>query len=348
MTAPLGPGREVEEPLELRRGSPPTLRVERLAVEQVALASSARTGRRSSRSRRRRARPAGRRGAAAGAARRSGTRWPTWSESAGRIEADVAGDRAAGRQAGRQARASWRAGCPRHSSSASEPAETGRRGRAVTASSVEPSRPDREAADPFVHAPYAIVRPLMQTSLARRQRHRRALQRRPQGADADSTHRSSRSSPSSSSSCSLAASLRRGRARRRRRRLQLLRRGPARPGRRADEHPVRAADDHLRPDRQDRAGPPRRRSSARSSPSTRCPARSIDATTAIEDKDFWTNAGFDPVGIVSAGLDTISGPAARRLDDHPAARPRPAPAADGVRGLDVRAQDRARSSSRSG
>ena len=33
----------------------------------------------------------------------------------------------------------------------------------------------------------------------------------------------------------------------------------------------------------------------------------IDATTAIEDKDFWTNPGFDPVGIVSAGLDTLAG-----------------------------------------
>ena len=33
----------------------------------------------------------------------------------------------------------------------------------------------------------------------------------------------------------------------------------------------------------------------------------LDATTAIEDKDFWVNAGFDPIGIVSAGLDTLSG-----------------------------------------
>jgi Membrane carboxypeptidase (penicillin-binding protein) len=33
----------------------------------------------------------------------------------------------------------------------------------------------------------------------------------------------------------------------------------------------------------------------------------IDATTAIEDKDFWTNPGFDPAGIISAGLDTLSG-----------------------------------------
>ena len=33
----------------------------------------------------------------------------------------------------------------------------------------------------------------------------------------------------------------------------------------------------------------------------------IDATTAIEDKDFWVNAGFDPAGIIAAGLDTVSG-----------------------------------------
>ena len=33
----------------------------------------------------------------------------------------------------------------------------------------------------------------------------------------------------------------------------------------------------------------------------------VDATTAIEDKSFWENAGFDPLGIVSAGIDTIRG-----------------------------------------
>ncbi len=37
------------------------------------------------------------------------------------------------------------------------------------------------------------------------------------------------------------------------------------------------------------------------------PGEIIDATTTIEDKDFWTNPGFDPVGIVSAAIDTISG-----------------------------------------
>src|SRR6266550_3336894 len=37
------------------------------------------------------------------------------------------------------------------------------------------------------------------------------------------------------------------------------------------------------------------------------PAEMIDATTAIEDKDFWTNPGFDVGAVVSAGLDTLSG-----------------------------------------
>jgi membrane peptidoglycan carboxypeptidase len=37
------------------------------------------------------------------------------------------------------------------------------------------------------------------------------------------------------------------------------------------------------------------------------PPEMIDATTAIEDKDFWTNPGFDIGAIVSAGLDTIAG-----------------------------------------
>ena len=33
----------------------------------------------------------------------------------------------------------------------------------------------------------------------------------------------------------------------------------------------------------------------------------IDATTAIEDRSFWTNTGVDPLGILSATLDTIRG-----------------------------------------
>ncbi len=37
------------------------------------------------------------------------------------------------------------------------------------------------------------------------------------------------------------------------------------------------------------------------------PGEMVDATTAIEDKDFWTNPGFDIGAVVSAGLDTLSG-----------------------------------------
>jgi peptidoglycan glycosyltransferase len=33
----------------------------------------------------------------------------------------------------------------------------------------------------------------------------------------------------------------------------------------------------------------------------------IDATTAVEDKSFWTNSGFDPAAIVSAGIDALRG-----------------------------------------
>jgi membrane peptidoglycan carboxypeptidase len=33
----------------------------------------------------------------------------------------------------------------------------------------------------------------------------------------------------------------------------------------------------------------------------------LDATTSIEDKTFWENAGFDPVAIIAAGLDSLRG-----------------------------------------
>ena len=44
------------------------------------------------------------------------------------------------------------------------------------------------------------------------------------------------------------------------------------------------------------------------------PPELIDATTSIEDKTFWENTGFDPVGFVSAAMDTLEG--------RPAAAPR--------------------------
>jgi membrane peptidoglycan carboxypeptidase len=37
------------------------------------------------------------------------------------------------------------------------------------------------------------------------------------------------------------------------------------------------------------------------------PGELIDATTSVEDKDFWTNAGFDIGAVISAGLDTLAG-----------------------------------------
>ena len=37
------------------------------------------------------------------------------------------------------------------------------------------------------------------------------------------------------------------------------------------------------------------------------PGEMLDATTAVEDQGFWTNPGFDPSAIVSAGLDTLAG-----------------------------------------
>ena len=67
------------------------------------------------------------------------------------------------------------------------------------------------------------------------------------------------------------------------------------------------------------------------------PREMLDATTAIEDKEFWTNPGFDPVGILRPASTPFPG-ATRRLHDHPAARPRPPAPRLGVRGRDLRAE----------
>jgi membrane peptidoglycan carboxypeptidase len=37
------------------------------------------------------------------------------------------------------------------------------------------------------------------------------------------------------------------------------------------------------------------------------PPALVDATTAIEDKTFWENSGFDPLGFVAAAVDTLQG-----------------------------------------
>ncbi len=85
----------------------------------------------------------------------------------------------------------------------------------------------------------------------------------------------------------------------RRGRLQLLRAGLPDPQEPLDGPRVRPADDRLRPDRQGRARPARRRCEREVVTFDQIPGEMLDATTAIEDKDFWTNPGFDPVGIVS-------------------------------------------------
>ena len=62
-------------------------------------------------------------------------------------------------------------------------------------------------------------------------------------------------------------------------------------------------------------------STARSSRSTRLPPVLVDATTAVEDGSFWDNAGFDTIGHRRRRHRLPARRAARRLDDHPAARP---------------------------
>ena len=47
----------------------------------------------------------------------------------------------------------------------------------------------------------------------------------------------------------------------------------------------------------------------------------VDATTAIEDRTFWENTGFDPIGDRRRRRRHPPRPPPRRLDDHPAARP---------------------------
>ena len=37
------------------------------------------------------------------------------------------------------------------------------------------------------------------------------------------------------------------------------------------------------------------------------PSIVIDTTTVIEDKTFWQNSGFDPLGFIAAALDTLGG-----------------------------------------
>ena len=264
-----------------------------------------------------------------------------------RVEPDVAADRPAGRQARRQAR--------RRGVEDAPPLELGEQsGQPDRRTAARPSqaRASRRldqpgGGEPFVHAPYAIVRPQMQTSLARRQRHRRALQRRPQGhARIDASGEIARSS---SSSCFvLIAGLVAGAG-------ASSPSAPTTTTRPACPTPRRRSP-NLDFEQQtiiyDRTG---KIELARLGELKRevvtfdqLPGEIIDATTAIEDKDFWDNAGFDPIGIVSAGLDTSAGrPRGASTITQQLVRARLLPA-EAFEGIDLRAQGRARSSSRSG
>ena len=340
MTRRAGARREVEEPLELaadRRD----VRLERLAVEQVPLGRAARTGRRSSRSRRRRGRPAGRRGAGGGAARRSGRGGRRGAT--GRTGRSRCSRRSAARSPAAPASpgvVAW--SMPAPVELVEEPAQARRRtpvrSRARHRTGARRLDP-REAAEPFIHAPYAIVRPQMQTSLARRQRHRRALRRDAPRDGGSTVRRVAIAIPivlfvDLPRRVGAASVLRRGR------RLQLLRaRASEDPQGAPDEPRLRPADDRLRPDRQDRARPPRRAQARARRRSTRSPPSCSTRRPRSRTRTSGTTPASTPVGFVSAGARHAQRPAARRLDDHPAARPRAAPAARGVRGLDLRAQD---------
>ena len=77
---------------------------------------------------------------------------------------------------------------------------------------------------------------------------------------------------------------------------------------------------------------------ARSSPSTRSRPRSSTRRPRSRTRTSGRTPASTRSGFVSAGLDTLNG-RPRRLDDHPAARPRPAPPGERLRGLGLRAQD---------
>ena len=55
------------------------------------------------------------------------------------------------------------------------------------------------------------------------------------------------------------------------------------------------------------SSPASARTSANSSRFDQIPPVLLDATTAVEDKTFWDNAGFDPVAIISAAIDSFRG-----------------------------------------
>ena len=223
----------------------------------------------------------------------------------GRVEADVPGDRTAGRQSVRQPRRRLLEDPPpaqlvEQSGRACGAALGGLRHR-LTGRVVSIGAGGQL---PFNHAPYAIVRPLMQTTLARRQRHRRALQRQPRGRAGSTV---GRIVVVVLVVLLLTTGLAAGTG-------AVFAVGAYNHYAAGLPDPVEALN-NIDFEQQtiiyDRTG---KVELARLGDLKRelvtyneLPGEIIDATTSIEDKDFWSNPGFDPAGIVSAGLDTVSG-----------------------------------------
>ena len=282
------------------------------------------------RSRRRGAPRAGRRGAGTGGARRSAR--------GGRCGATVPRDRSrCSRRSGGPSRAepagraSSRAASPAtRAPPGGPPGRVRRRHRCAGA-----SRLDRRTQGGH-HDPYAIVRPNMQTSLARRQRHRRAgARRRPRGSSA--VRRTAIAIP-----ILLFATLPRrgpGGLPRGVGRLQLLQPGPSRPEGRCstdlDFDQQTVVYDRTGTIELARLGERKRELVT----FDELPPEVLDATTAIEDKDFWGNPGLRPRRLPVGHGRHPQRPAPWRFDDHPAARPGATPAAERLRGQPRGAQD---------
>ncbi len=154
------------------------------------------------------------------------------------------------------------------------------------------------------YASYAIVRPQMQTSLARRQRHRRALQRRPPGRAGTIAGRIALIvliALIATGGIVAAAGV-------------VVGVGAYNYYAQGLPDPVTALtniDFEQQTVLYDRTGTTElaRLGELKRELVTfdQLPPEIIDATTAVEDKDFWINPGFDPIGIVSAGIDTLTG-----------------------------------------
>ncbi len=170
----------------------------------------------------------------------------------GRIEADVAGDRPRIAQPGGQARA-WRRGTGRARRARRAARWPGLRRDRAASQAAAPGRHEAVGREKPVHIrPYAIVTDRMQTSLARRQRHRRNGSARGSGGGRAASSAAIALPLFLFGTLALLAivGLRIGG-----RRLLLLQPGPARSAAPAEQPDLQPGDRRLRPDRQDRAGP---------------------------------------------------------------------------------------------